>query len=124
MTNLKIGNKEKIILASVMVIPLLLLFGWIFFDSITDKRTGKEIYLDMVIDDNCEGIVDSIYRQKMNHNIMALKTKNCEFLVEAEWENKFKINDSISKRKGSLKVEHYRNGRLLEILDYNNLVKR
>lgn len=123
MTDLKIGNKEKAILIFVMAIPIFLLFGWIFFNSINDKRTGKEIYLDMVVNNDCEGIVDSIYRQKMNHNIMVLKTKNCEFQVEAEWEKKFKINDSISKRRGSLKVEHYRERQLLEILDYNNLEK-
>ena len=123
MTDLKISNKEKIILISLMAIPLLSIFIWIFINSITDKRTGKEIYLDIVKDDNCEGIVDSIYRQKMNHNIMVLKSKNCEFLVEAEWENKFRINDSISKKKGSLKVRHYRNGLLVEILDYGNLVR-
>lgn len=123
MTDLKKGNMEKAILILVMAIPLFLLFGWVFFNSITDKRTGKEIYLDMVVNNDCEGIVDSIYRQKMNHNIMVLKTKNCEFQVEAEWEKKFKINDSISKRRGSLKVEHYREGQLLEILDYNNLEK-
>jgi hypothetical protein len=101
--------------------PLLLLFGWIFFNSITDKRSGKEVYLDMVIDDDCKGIVESIYRKKMSHNTMILKTKHCEFQVEAIWENKFKLKDSISKKKGSLKVEHYRDGRLLEILDYNKL---
>ena len=123
MTDFKKGNKQKTILILVMAVPLLLLFGWIFFNSITDKRTRKEIYLDMVVNNDCEGSVDSIYRQEMNHNIMVLKTKNCEFQVEAEWENKFKINDSISKRKGSLKIEHYRDGQLLEILDYNNLEK-
>lgn len=123
MTDLEISTKEKVILISVMTIPLLVLFGWIFFNSITDKRTRKEIYLDRVIDENCEGIVDSIYHQEMNHNILTLKTNNCIYEVESDWENKFKIGDSISKKHGILKVEHYRNGKLLEILDYNDVVK-
>lgn len=116
--------KEKIILIGVIVIPLLLLFSWIFFNSITDKRTGKEVYLDMVIDKKCEGIVDSIYRQEMNHNVLALKTKDCIFEVEPEWEKKFEIGDSISKRKGELYLKYYRNDRLVEVLNYEDLNRK
>lgn len=124
MTDLKLSIKEKVILISVMGIPLLLLFGWIFFNSITDKRTGKEVYLDMVIDKKCEGIVDSIYRQEMNHNVLALKTKDCIFEVEPEWEKKFEIGDSISKRKGELYLKYYRNDRLVEVLNYEDLNRK
>jgi hypothetical protein len=124
MTDLKLSIKEKVILISVMGIPLLLLFGWIFFNSITDKRTGKQIYLDMVIDKKCEGIVDSIYRQEMNHNVLALKTKDCIFEVEPEWEKKFEIGDSISKRKGELYLKYYRNDRLVEVLNYEDLNRK
>lgn len=104
-----------------MSIPLLFLFGYILSLSISDDRTAKERYLDYVIDDHCSGNIDSIYRQKMNHNIMILKTNKCEFQVEAEWENYFKVGDSISKHKGQLILDHYRNGKLIETLDYNNL---
>ncbi|AYN03767.1 hypothetical protein [Flavobacterium sp. 140616W15] len=124
MTDLKLSIKEKVILISVMGIPLLLLFGWIFFNSITDKRTGKEVYLDMMIDKKCEGIVDSIYRQEMNHNVLALKTKDCIFEVEPEWEKKFEIGDSISKRKGELYLKYYRNDRLVEVLNYEDLNRK
>lgn len=104
--------------------PFLLLFGWIFFNSITDKRTGKEVYLDIVSDINCSGIVDSIYRKEMSHNTMVLKTKYCEYFVESEWENKFIIGDSISKRRGKFILEHYRNGKLFETLNYQNLKRK
>lgn len=124
MTDLKISSKEKLILISVMATPLLLLFCWIFFNSITDKRTGKEIYLSHEINTECMGKIDSVYRLKMNHNTLTLNVSGDDFYVPPEWENKFKINDSISKKKGSLKVEHYRKGNLLEILDYNNLLRR
>lgn len=107
-----------------MAIPMIFLFGYVFFDYISDKRTAKERYLDYVIDDNCSGKVDSIYRQKMNHNIMILKTNKCEFQVEAEWENYFKVGDSISKHKGSLILEHYRKGKLIETLNYSKLNRK
>lgn len=121
MKDFNISNGDKLIVVSVMAIPILFLFGYVFLNTIIDNRTAKERYLDYVIDDYCSGKVDSIYRQKMNHNIMILKTNECEFQVEAEWENYFKVGDSISKHKGQLILEHYRNGKLIETLDYNKL---
>lgn len=115
--------KEKIILIGVIVIPLLLLFSWVFFESITDKETHKEVYLNHEIDTEYSGKVDSIYRLKMSHNTSTLKVSDHNFYVPPKWENKFKVDDSIYKKRGSLKVEHYREGKLLEILDYNNVVK-
>ncbi len=54
---------------------------------------------------------------------MTLKGKSGLFEVEGEWERKFRVGDSISKRAGSLFVEHYRSGRLLEVLNYEDLRK-
>lgn len=121
MKDLNLSNREKLIVISVICIPMVFLFGYVFLESISDDRTSKERYLDYVIDDDCSGKVDSIYRQKMNHNIMILKTNKCEFQVEAEWENYFKVGDSISKVKGQLILEHYRNSKLIETFDYNKL---
>lgn len=117
-------KKEKIIFISVMAVPLLLLFGWIFFNSIIDKRTGKEIYLNSEINVECIGKVDSIYRLQMNHNTLSLKVNKDNFYVPPEWENKFKIGDSISKKKGELVLKHYRDHKLLEILDYQKLNRK
>ena len=118
------NRKETIIFISVMAVPLLLLFGWIFYNSIADKRTGKEIYLDSERQTECRGIIDSIYRLEMSHNTLTLKVSKCNFYVPPEWENKFKIGDSISKRKGELVLKHYREHKLLEILDYEKLNRR
>jgi hypothetical protein len=56
-------------------------------------------------------------------NIMTLVAKNQEFTVDGEWEHKFQVGDSISKNQGSLLVEYYRNGQLVEILNYADLRK-
>src|SRR5690606_8778210 len=118
MEEFKLDSKVKYFLLFMVFLPLVGLFGWIFWKTINDNRTYSEIFLDSRTNIDCVGKVDSIYRQKMNHNILALRTKDCIFQVEADWETKFQIGDSISKKKGELIVEHYRNGKLIEVLDY------
>lgn len=103
--------------------PFVGLFGWVFLNVVLDKRSPSEIFLDSRRTINCEGKIHKIYRQKMNHNIQTLKTENCEFQVEANWEDKFQINDSISKKEGELFVEHYRDGKLIEVLDYHDVAR-
>lgn len=103
--------------------PFIGLFGWVFLNVLLDKRNGGEIFLDSRRTINCEGKVQIIYRQKMNHNIQTLRTKNCKFQVEGVWENKFLVGDSISKKQGESFVEHYRSGKLIDILDYHDIAK-
>tara|TARA_B100001105_G_C22219762_1_gene369126 strand:- start:136 stop:516 length:381 start_codon:yes stop_codon:yes gene_type:complete len=117
------NGRAKYFLILVCSLPVITLFGWIFWTSITDTRTSGERYLDSKSDMVCSGTIDSIYREKMNHNILALKTKSCVFDVPFNWENNFNLGDSISKKKGHLHVEHYREGKLLEVLDYREIAK-
>lgn len=123
MGNFEVDKKVKYFLLFMVFFPLVGLFGWIFWDFITDDRTNGEIFLDSRTKIDCIGKVDSIYRQKMNHNILTLKTQSCIFQVDADWETKFQLGDSISKKKGELIVEHYRNGELIEVLDYHDIAK-
>lgn len=117
MKELEINKKVKYFLLFMMFAPLIGLFGWMFWGVITDNKTFEESFLEREKEIECIGKLDSIYRQKMNHNILTLRTNNCVFEVASNWENKFKVGDSISKKKGELIVEHYRNGELIEILD-------
>jgi len=123
MENFQIDKKVKYFLFFMLFFPLIGVFSWIFWDTITDNRTGGEIYLSSKKEIECTGRVDSIYRQKMEHNILALKTKDCVFDLAPDWETKFQLGDSISKKKGELIVEHYRNGELIEVLDYHDIAK-
>lgn|SRR5699024_2804368 len=123
MGNFEVDKKVKYFLLFMVFFPLIGLFGWIFWGSITDNRTGGEIYLSFKKEIDCIGKVDSIYRQKRKHHIMALKTKDCILDVPVRWETKFQLGDSISKKEGELFVEHYRNGELIEVLDYRDIAK-
>lgn len=123
MNDFNIDKKAKRFMFIMMFSPLVGLFGWVFWEAITEDRTSGEIYLSFIVKEECEGKITSIYRQKMNHNVLALKTKNCEHTVPSRWETKFLVGDSISKKMGWLFVAHYRDGELLEILDYHDIAK-
>ena len=103
--------------------PFVGLFGWVFLNALTDTRSSGEIYLSFQVKKECFGKIKSIYRQKMNHNIQTLETENCLFQLPAKWEDNFQINDSISKKEGELSVEHYRDGKLIEVLDYHDVAR-
>lgn len=115
--------KMKIFLSFILITPFVILFWIVLGDDIINPKSPEEIYLNMQMKIECEGVVDSIYRQKMNNNIQTLKTNNCIFQLPAKWEIKFKVKDSISKKEGYLFVEHYRDGKLIEILDYRDIAK-
>jgi|SRR5690606_22693396 len=116
-------NKVKYFLIFMIATPFVGLFGWVFLNALTDTRSSGEIYLSFQVKKECFGKIKSIYRQKMNHNIQTLETENCLFQLPAKWEDNFQINDSISKKEGELSVEHYRDGKLIEVLDYHDVAR-
>jgi len=48
----------------MMFSPLAGLFGWVFWEAITEDRTSGEIYLNFRVREECEGKIISIYRKK------------------------------------------------------------
>ncbi|MBW3519805.1 hypothetical protein [Flavobacterium sp. NKUCC04_CG] len=116
-----IDSKVKFFLYFMMFFPLVGLFGYVFWESITDDRTSSEIYLSYRVKIVCFGKVKSIHRG--DRQVLVLNTSDGLFEVPFEWEDKFKLDDSISKKKGELTLEHYRSGTLIEMLDYNEIAK-
>lgn len=121
MIDFHISNRSKVLLICFIIIPLIFLFFWVNYNNIFNPKSSKDIFLDLRKQDDCIGRIDSIYRQKMNHNILTLGTKNCQLQVDAEWEREFKVGDSISKMRGKLILEHYRGNKLYQVLDYEDL---
>jgi|SRR5690606_1289203 len=115
--------KMKTFLFFIFTFPFVILFWIVAGKEVINPRTPEEVFLNIREKISCQGVVDSIYRQKMNHNVQTLKTRYCIFQLDAVWEDRFLIGDSISKKKGELFLEHYRDGKLLEILDYHDIAK-
>lgn len=121
--NFKLGKTDKIIIYSVLFIPLLILFIFMMKGLFFDPKSKRDYFFEIRQTYNFHGTIDSIYRQKQNHNILTLMSENNILPIDRGWQNKFKIGDSISKNQGSLLVEHYRDGRLIEVLNYEDLLK-
>ncbi len=123
MRDFKVDKKVKYFLFFMLFFPLIGLFVWIFWKTVTDDSTDREVFLKYETSTEFIGKVDSIYRLKMSHNTLTLKSDKHNFYVPSDWESKFQLGDSISKKKGELIVEHYRNGELIEVLDYHDIAK-
>ncbi len=49
--------------------------------------------------------------------------KDQQLDIERSWESKFQLGDSVSKTEVSLLAELYRDGKLIEVLDYNDIAR-
>lgn len=123
MNKLGLSWRVKLFLGVIFLLPFIVLFWVVLADDIINPKSSGEVFLAMRKEISCTGNVDSIYRQKMNNNQLTLVTKRCDFIVESIWTEKFTVGDSISKKEGELFVEHYRDGELIEILDYRDIAK-
>lgn len=121
--NNDISKKTMILLYSIIFVPLLIGIFVVIYINCSDKTTPQEYALNDQKSINVHSHIISIYRDKNNHNVQTLKFSDTSFTIPPDWEDKFKIGDSISKDKGSLKMGHYTNGVLKEILDYNAVFK-
>ena len=121
----KISKTDNLIVGSVIGIPVVIVFFAIMYNVFFNKETGRDYYLSSNVGISVHGVVDSIFRQKSNHNILTMQISGGDlFTLAPEWANKFLVGDSISKNTGSLLVEHYRADKLLETLDYRQVVKK
>ena len=123
MRKFELNRKAQAFLIVGCVLPFVGLIAIILWDNFSDKMTQEEMYLEYEKKSSFTGKIDTLYRLKMNHNTLTLKAEKQNFFVPAKWEDKFQINDSISKKEGELFVEHYRDGKLLEVLDYHDIAK-
>ena len=123
MNDFGLSRKMKLFLGIIFIFPFIVLIWVVLGNVIVNPKSPEEIFLTMREKIECQGVVDSIYRQKMNNNQLTLLTKECDFIVESSWTMKFIVGDSISKKEGELFLEHYRDGELIEILDYREIAK-
>ncbi|RKS26193.1 hypothetical protein CLV94_1250 [Flavobacterium endophyticum] len=123
MDNYMVLRKVKIFLFGIIFITLSIILSFIGYDLWFDPKSPFEHFLEAQSKINMQSKIIFIYRDVKNHNTQFIKLKDTALGISPIWDDKFQVGDSISKKKGSLKIEHYRNNNLLEILDYNDIKK-
>ncbi len=117
-----LSRRDKLIVFSLLSIPFLLMLFYVV-NALFDSRTTRDFYLEDKKIESYHGVIDSIFHQKRNHNIKTLVVGEKWIGLHSSWENKFRVGDSVSKYQGSLQIQHFRNGELIETLDYNDVIK-
>lgn len=104
-----------------MFSPILLLFIYILLTPLLNKKTGNELYMEIILKKEFHGVLDNIYRDNNNHNTLTVcSNKNC-YTIPVKWEAYFEVGDSISKDKNSFLLKHYSKSKKLKILNYKDL---
>jgi hypothetical protein len=106
------------------VIAILLIICFIVWKKCFSPTLEEKVFKE-ALPMEFHGKVDSVYRDKGNHNgKYVILSSGYRYGIYADWEDDINLGDSLSKTKGDLKVIVYKkNGRNL-ILDYRLLVKR
>ncbi|MEC5395170.1 hypothetical protein [Bergeyella sp. RCAD1439] len=120
------SKTAKIILV-IALLPPFIFMGYYFFSGVFSNKTSKQIYLDGKKELSYGFKIDTIYRDRRGHNALTLANNERDISITSavEWENGiFRVGDSITKQKDSLKIYLYRNKKLDTVLDYSNIYIR
>lgn len=115
---------DRTIIYGIVIVPMILLFGFVFWSAYTGKSTDELILEDDLAED-FSGRVDTMYFETQNHNIkVAMLANKYRYEIYSLWERNIEIGDSISKKKGSLKLDIYKKGNTKITLDYRDTYKK
>ncbi|MGZ3757140.1 MAG: hypothetical protein ACXVAY_11950 [Mucilaginibacter sp.] len=107
----------KMIIASLIIVAGIL---W----QIHKTETAAQLILRYVVKDQFHGRVDSVYRDRQDHNAKKVRLETGYIYgFYPEWENEVELGDSLSKKEGSFIVEVFKHNGKKVILDYRVLVK-
>ena len=113
-------KKINIILTLIIALPLIILTIIVLYVNLNSKNP-KDIFLNNRSDRHFEGKIILIKNNQKNHNALTMYSKENSIVLPHQWDSKVKINDSIFKQNGELFLKIYRNGKLLDSLNYNDI---
>jgi hypothetical protein len=117
-------DKVKILPYQVFLIMGAGILLLIMFIIQPNKEDHKKAFLELRQCKNIHSRIVKIHRDRSNHNTLTFKMADSTVTgIDADWEKKFIVGDSIAKDKGSVLLKQYRNDRLLETLDYSLLAE-
>lgn len=118
-----LSGVDKTILYAFLGLTAVCIVVTFVYYAIT-METGGALVLKEGADLDFNGRVESVYRDKKNHNAKTVVLRNgFVYEVYAEWEPLIEIGDSLSKVKGSLDVIVYKKNKSKIVLNYMKLAK-
>ncbi len=119
----KVRKRDSLILYFGIILPIMLFIAIVIIsDSL--KYSFDDTYYKDRSTRSFQGVIDSIYRQKDNHNVMTVVSGESIFGIEGVWESKVKLGDSISKEAGDLYLKIFRGGTEVDSLSYLDVLKK
>jgi len=117
-------KKDKVILYSVFIVPVVLLFGFGLWTFIFGKGV-EETIRKADFEENFRGTVDSLFVDGQDHGTKkAVLTNKYIFPMPAIWERYIECGDSLLKTKNSYKIYIYSHNKQKIVLDYRNTYKK
>lgn len=107
-----------------LAIVIIAIIGFVIWHRYFAPTLEEETF-ETVLPIAFHGRIDSIYRDKANHDVeKVIISDGYEYEVDRLWEQDLSIGDSLSKDKGDFKIKVYKNNGKELALDYKELIKK
>lgn len=105
------------------IISILLVIGCLMWMKL-NHGTRRQAILDEAQKETFYGTVDSVYRDRDDHNTQKVRLANgYVYSLYPAWEDKVEVGDSLSKDKGAMVVVVFKKQGAKIKFDYRELVK-
>lgn len=114
--------KKNTTISLLVFLPLLVLILIVaIFIFIEEPLNDREYFLRSQKRQNFNSVVIEIKNDKNNRNVETVFSTYNKIVLPRKWKNKAQVGDSISKHSGNLYLKIYRNGEMIDSLNYNDL---
>lgn len=106
-----------------VILAVVCFIGFIVWNKYLAPSAEEEMFKE-ALPMSFNGTVDSVYRDKWNHNVKkVILSDKFIYGIRASWENNIDLGDSLVKHSGSLTVEVFKTDGRNIVLDYRQLAK-
>lgn len=115
-------KKANVIISLLVFLPFFLLIVIVgIFILKEEPISDREYFLKSQSRQNFNSVILEIRNDRGNRNVETLYSKYNKIVLPRKWKKKVQIGDSISKQDGKLYLKIYREGLMIDSLNYNDL---
>ena len=115
-------KKENVIIFLLVFLPLFLLIVIVTtFILKQEPLNDRDFFLMSQKKQNFNSVIINIKDDRNNRNIETIYSRYNKIVLPRKWKNKVQIGDSVSKEEGKLFLKIYKEVKLKDSLNYNDL---